>query len=131
MGMEHNKFLTLMLIAIFGGVGCVLRYLISSGLNAWLGKAFPYGTLAVNVIGSFVIGIIFEVALRGSVISPTLRLALTTGFLGGLTTFSTFSFETVELFLNGKHLVALLNIATSLLVCFLSTYLGISLVKQL
>ncbi len=129
--MEQNKFLTLMLIGFFGGVGCVSRYLISSGLNAWLGKAFPYGTLAVNVIGSFVIGIIFEVALRGSVISPTLRLALTTGFLGGLTTFSTFSFETVELLLNGNYFTGILNTVISLVVCFLSTYLGIWLVRQL
>lgn len=120
-----------MLIGIFGGAGCISRYLISSGLNAWLGKAFPYGTLAVNVIGSFIIGIIFEVALGGSVISPTLRLALTTGFLGGLTTFSTFSFETVELLLNGKYLIGALNTLISLVVCFLSTYLGISLVRQL
>jgi CrcB protein len=131
MVMEQNKFLTLMLIGVFGGAGCISRYLISSGLNAWLGKAFPYGTLAVNVIGSFIIGIIFEVALRGSVISPTLRLALTTGFLGGLTTFSTFSFETVELFLNGKYLTGALNTLISLVVGFLSTYLGISLVRQL
>jgi CrcB protein len=131
MVMEQNKFLTLMLIGVFGGAGCISRYLISSGLNAWLGKAFPYGTLAVNMIGSFIIGIIFEVALRGSVISPTLRLALTTGFLGGLTTFSTFSFETVELFLNGNYLTGVLNTLISLVVCFLSTYLGIWLVRQL
>ncbi len=129
--MEQHKILTLLLIGVFGGAGCMSRYLISSGLNAWLGKAFPYGTLAVNVIGSFIIGIIFELALRGSVISPTLRLALTTGFLGGLTTFSTFSFETVELFLNGKYLTGTLNILISLVVCFLSTYLGIWLVRQL
>ncbi len=129
--MEQSKTFTLLLIGLFGGAGCISRYLISSGLNAWLGKAFPYGTLAVNIIGSFIIGIIFEVALRGSVISPTLRIALTTGFLGGLTTFSTFSFETVELLLNGKYFVGFLNIALSLLVCFLATYLGISLVRQL
>ncbi len=129
--MEQHKILTLLLIGVFGGAGCMSRYLISSGLNAWLGKAFPYGTLAVNVIGSFIIGIIFELALRGSVISPTLRLALTTGFLGGLTTFSTFSFETVELFLNGKYLTGALNTLISLVVCFLSTYLGIWLVRQL
>ena len=129
--MEQSKTFTLLLIGLFGGAGCISRYLISSGLNAWLGKSFPYGTLAVNIIGSFIIGIIFEVALRGSVISPTLRIALTTGFLGGLTTFSTFSFETVELLLNGKYFVGFLNIALSLLVCFLATYLGISLVRQL
>ncbi len=129
--MEHSKIFTLFLIGLFGGAGCISRYLIASRLNAWLGKAFPYGTLAVNLIGSFIIGIIFEVALRGSVISPAMRLALTTGFLGGLTTFSTFSFETVELFLNGKYLVGLLNISGSLLLCFLGTYLGIWLVRQL
>ncbi|MFQ3597583.1 MAG: fluoride efflux transporter CrcB [Chloroherpetonaceae bacterium] len=129
--MEQSKIFTILLIGLFGGAGCISRYLISSGLNAWLGKSFPYGTLAVNIIGSFVIGIIFEVALRGSVMSPAMRLALTTGFLGGLTTFSTFSFETVELFLNGKYFVGVLNITGSLLLCFLSTYLGISLVRQL
>lgn len=129
--MEQSKVFTLLLIGLFGAAGCVSRYLISSNLNAWLGKSFPYGTLAVNIIGSFIIGIIFEVALRGSVMSPTLRVALTTGFLGGLTTFSTFSFETVELLLNGKYLVGFLNIAGSLLLSFLSTYLGIVLVRQL
>ncbi|MGQ9806112.1 MAG: fluoride efflux transporter CrcB [Chlorobiales bacterium] len=129
--MEQSKTVMFLLIGLFGGVGCISRYLISSGLNAWLGRAFPYGTLAVNIIGSFIIGIIFEAALRGSVMSPTLRIALTTGFLGGLTTFSSFSFETVELFLNGKYFVGVLNIASSLLLCFLATYLGITLVRQL
>lgn len=129
--MEQSKTVTLLLIGLFGGAGCISRYLISSGLNAWLGKSFPYGTLAVNIIGSFIIGIIFEVAIRGSVVSPAIRLALTVGFLGGLTTFSSFSIETVELFLNGKYLVGVLNIASSLLLCFLATYLGITLVRQL
>lgn len=129
--MEQSKAVVLLLIGLFGGAGCISRYLISSGLNAWLGKSFPYGTLAVNIIGSFIIGIIFEVAIRGSVVLPAIRLALTVGFLGGLTTFSSFSFETVELFLNGKYLVGVLNIASSLLLCFLATYLGITLVRQL
>jgi CrcB protein len=129
--MEQSKTIILLLVGLFGGAGCISRYLISSGLNAWLGKSFPYGTLAVNIIGSFIIGIIFEVAIRGSVVSPAIRLALTAGFLGGLTTFSSFSIETVELFLNGKYLVGVLNVASSLLLCFLATYLGIALVRQL
>jgi CrcB protein len=129
--MEQYKLFTLLLVGLFGGAGCISRYLISSGLNLWLGKAFPFGTLAVNFIGSFIIGFIFEIGIRGSVVSPSMRIALTAGFLGGLTTFSSFSIETVELFLNGKYTLGLLNIAGSLLLCFLSTYLGILLARQL
>lgn len=118
-------------VFFFGAAGCLSRYWLSSILSAHFGKSFPFGTLAVNVIGSLFIGFIAEVAGRESgAVSPILRTALISGFLGGFTTFSAFSLETVQMLSSGKIESALLNIGASLGICFLTTWLGILIGKQ-
>ena len=121
----------LVYIALFGALGCLARYFLSGWVYQLFGRGFPYGTLAVNVIGAFLIGLIMEFSIRSALVSPTLRIALTIGFLGGLTTFSTFSFETFSLLEDGRFLVAFTNILASVVVCLLFTWLGIITVRTL
>ena len=120
-----------MSIAIFGAVGCVTRYYLSGWTYAKLGWGFPWGTLAVNVIGAFIIGLLMELGLRGTLIPANLRVGLTIGFLGGLTTFSTFSYETYKLLETGRILIAFGNVIASVTACLLCTWLGIVVAKAL
>lgn len=90
-----------------------------------LGRGFPYGTFAVNIIGAFLIGFLMETAVRSTAIPQNLRVALTIGFLGGLTTFSTFSYETFRLLEDGEFAVATINVLASVVVCLLCTWVGI------
>lgn len=113
------------LIAGFGGVGCVARYYISGWVYDLLGRDFPYGTLVVNILGAFLIGLIMEFGMRSTALPVSLRSGLTIGFLGGLTTFSTFSYETFRLLEEGDLFVAVANVAASVVVCLFFTWLGI------
>lgn len=122
---------TAILIAIFGAVGCLARYLISGWVYGHLGRAFPYGTLVVNIAGAFLVGLIMELALRSTMISANLRTGLTVGFLGGLTTFSTFSYETFRLLEEGEFVVATANVMVSVVVCLAFTWLGIVAARTL
>ena len=122
---------TVVMIAIFGALGCVSRYYLSGWTYEKLGWGFPWGTLSVNVAGAFIIGLIMELGLRGALIPASLRIALVTGFLGGLTTFSTFSYETFKLLETGRFLVAFSNVIISISVCLLFTWLGIVVAKIL
>lgn len=117
-------------IALFGGAGCVSRYLISGWVYALAGRGLPYGTMAVNIIGSFLLGLITEGALRSTLISPELRMGLTVGFMGGFTTFSTFSFETVRLIEEGSLGAAGINIIINVVVCIMFCFAGIWLARQ-
>lgn len=118
-------------IVLFGALGCLARYFISGWVYQLFGRGFPYGTLAVNVIGAFLIGLLMEFSLRSALVSPTLRTALAIGFLGGLTTFSTFSFETVRLLEEGAFAVALSNALISVVSCLACTWLGIMVARTL
>jgi fluoride exporter len=118
-------------IALFCAGGGLVRYYLSGWVYSLLGRAFPYGTFAVNIIGAYMIGLIMELGLRSTLIPDTLRLGLTVGFLGGLTTFSTFSYETFSLLEDGQFLVAFANILASVAVCLLFTWLGIITVRTL
>jgi fluoride exporter len=118
-------------IALLGGLGCLARYFLSGWVYALLGRGFPYGTLAVNVIGAFLIGLIMEFSIRSALVPPTLRIALTIGFLGGLTTFSTFSFETFRLLEEGAFLVAFGNVLLSVFCCLACTWVGIMVARTL
>lgn len=112
-------------IAFFGALGCVARYFLSGWAYELLGASLPYGTLVVNVVGAFLVGLVMEFSLRSSLISPELRIGLTIGFLGGLTTFSTFSYETFRLLESGQLLQALVNIFSSVAVCLAFTFAGV------
>ena len=94
-----------------GGTGCVARYLVALAVGR---RAFPYATLAVNVVGSFLIAFILELALTRKTIPPNLQLALTTGFMGGFTTYSSFNFETTQLVLGGHPARGLINVGATL-----------------
>jgi len=121
------------LLAIAGGgaLGAVLRFGMSSTIYRILGREFPYGTLAVNVLGSLLMGFLFVVLVERMAISAEWRAALLIGLLGAFTTFSTFSFETLALFENGELFRAFLNIILSVCLCLAATWLGLSLGRQL
>lgn len=118
-------------IALFCAGGGVSRYYLSGWVHSIFGWAFPYGTLAVNVIGAYFIGLIMELGLSGAALPGTLRVGLTAGFMGGLTTFSTFSYETFKLIEAGRFMLAFANIMVSVAVCLLFTWLGIITVRAL
>lgn len=116
---------TAAMIALFCAGGGVTRYYLSLWIHGALGRSFPYGTLAVNVIGAYFIGVFMELGLRPNGFSDPVRLAMTVGFMGGLTTFSTFSYETFTLIEQGRLAVAFLNVVASVAVCLLFTWLGV------
>jgi CrcB protein len=123
--------LTVITIAIFGAAGCLARYFLSIWVHDSLGRAFPYGTLCVNIAGAFLIGFVMEFAIRSTHLSANLRTGITIGFLGGLTTFSTFSYETFRLLEDGKFMVAFGNVLVSVVACLIFTFLGIAAVRAL
>lgn len=118
-------------IALFCAGGGLTRYYLSSWVYSLLGRAFPYGTFLVNIIGAYCIGLIMELGLRSTVLSDTLRIGLTVGFMGGLTTFSTFSYETFKLLEDGQFAMAFTNVLASVAVCLLCTWLGIVTIRSL
>jgi len=118
-------------VAVCGAAGCLSRYYLSAWVYGLLGRDFPYGTFVVNILGAFIIGFLMEFGIRSILVPPTLRVGLTVGFLGGLTTFSTFSYETFRLIEEGELLVAFTNVALSVLVCLVFTWTGIFAARQL
>jgi CrcB protein len=114
----------LLIISVGGAIGSGARYLLCTWALAVLGAAFPYGTLAVNAIGSFLICAIMHLGVSANVISPTLRLFLTTGIMGGFTTYSTFDYETYRYTQQGAYALAALNIGLTLVVCFVAGTAG-------
>lgn len=116
----------LIVVALGGALGAVFRFLVSSGVYQWLGRGFPYGTLAVNVIGSFLIGLLTEALIVQRVaISMEYRAAILVGFLGSFTTFSTFSLETLFLLEQGNLTKAALNVLISVCTCVFVVWLGL------
>lgn len=118
-------------VGLGGFVGAGLRYLISVSVPKLLGTQLPYGTLFVNVIGGLLIGFIMEFSMATDFISPNLRLFLATGMMGGLTTFSTFSYETISLFSDGSYMLGTLNTCLNLILSFLGVIIGRFLVSQI
>ena len=118
-------------IGLLGAMGCLARYFLSGWVYGIFGRFFPYGTFVVNILGAFLIGLIMEIGLRSTLIPPTLRVGLTIGFLGGLTTFSTFSYETFRLLEDGEFLIATTNVMLSVLVCLVFTWVGIYTARYL
>jgi CrcB protein len=116
----------LLLIAVGGAIGTVLRYLTSVVAARWLGAEFPYGTLIVNVSGAFVIGLVQELGTETTLVPDSVRLFLTTGMMGGLTTYSTFSFETVRLMEANAWHQAWLNVVVTTTVCLGLCFLGVA-----
>ena len=115
-------------VGIGSCIGGILRYLLSQLIQAKFLSTFPFGTLSVNIIGCFLIGLVFGFSER-SYISMEWRLFLVTGLLGGFTTFSSFSNETIALIRDGQNWLALSYIASSVIVGLVATFAGISIIK--
>jgi len=112
-------------IGLAGAMGAMLRYLITQGVTGVLGRGFPFGTLIVNVLGSFLIGVLFVVFWERVEAGELLRLILVVGLLGSLTTFSAFSLDTWMLVQQGAFLKAGANVLGNVALCLAATWLGI------
>jgi CrcB protein len=115
---------SLLWVFIGGGLGSSARYLMGVFLGRILGTDFPWGTFAVNALGSFLLALILTWALSGGQMSNGLKLALTTGFMGGFTTYSTFSHEVFSFFEKGQWGTGALYLAATVVICLVGTGLG-------
>lgn len=118
--MEH-----ILSIGIGGAIGAVLRYCMGNILTKVLGSSFPYGTFCINIIGCFFMGLLMTIIVDKGLLSPTWRLFLCVGLLGGFTTFSSFSYEALTLLQEGNLLFALLYAGGSVCLGILAAFLGI------
>jgi fluoride exporter len=123
--------LRFILICLAGAIGTGARYLVTVGASKAIGPTLPYGTLIVNVVGCFLISAVAEVALMTTLLSDTARLTLTTGFLGGLTTYSSFNFETTRLLTEGHWRAGIVNLGVTVLGCFAAGLLGLAAARRL
>ena len=111
-------------VALGGAAGSALRYIIASGIQARSAGTFPLGTLIVNISGSILLGLVLRYGLEAPAISPEVRALLTTGVIGGYTTFSTFSYETAALIEEGDWRRAALYVGLSVVISLAGTFLG-------
>ncbi len=118
-------------VGICGVFGCVARYWLSSWIHQLVARPIPFGTLAVNVGGSLLIGLLMGGDLHHPFLGGNLRVGLAVGFLGGFTTFSTFSYETVRLLENGSVGAAFFNVLLNVILCLLAAWVGIIVARQL
>ncbi len=115
-----------LLIGLGGGLGSIARYLTALAAARWLGLEFPYGTLIVNVVGAFLIGLVQELALDSLLVPESMRLFLVTGVLGGFTTYSAFSYETVRLVQMEAWGRAIVNVGLTTTVCLILCVIGMA-----
>ncbi len=121
--MQHMR--TVLAVALAGALGALARW----SIGAWFGHrfpSFPWGTMVINVSGSFILGVMFAVLVERNIGSTTLRVALMTGLMGAYTTFSTFSLETFRLFEDGATGSALANIGFSVVLGLVGVWLGVT-----
>ncbi len=122
-------FQTLIHVALGGAIGASLRYLTNVGVMRWIGPGFPYATVFVNVVGSFVMGVIVVVLAKkgGTAYAPFLM----TGILGGFTTFSAFSLDTLTLWERGQHGLAVAYVGASVILSLTAIVAGLSVARAL
>lgn len=118
-------------IATGGAIGALMRFWVSSGVYALMGRAFPWGTLAVNVLGSLAMGFLYILLLERLTVGPEVRALLLIGLLGAFTTFSTFSIETLNLIEQADYFKAVLNMLISVIACVAAVWVGVILARQL
>jgi fluoride exporter len=116
-------------VAIGGALGSVTRYGVALLLPTVAGK-FPWPTFIVNLLGSFLIGVVYVVIVEKQMLSPEMRLWLMTGFLGGFTTFSSFSLETLQLWQQGQVVQALIYVISSVVLCLIAVAIAVTLTQK-
>ena len=119
------------IVFVGAGIGGVVRYFGSNFVYRFLPPTFPYGTLFVNVLGSFIIGIVMYYLNTNELITPNTRIFLTTGFCGGLTTFSTFALETIDFMKDREYLYAGLNVLVNVFLTLLALFVAYKISKLL
>lgn len=122
---------TVIAIALGGALGAVGRYALSSQITHWIGPGFPWGILLVNVIGCFVMGVIAELGALTLNLSPEMRAFLTTGILGGFTTFSAFALDSAVMIERGDWMATAAYVAASVLGSIAALFLGLAVVRGL
>ena len=118
-------------VAIGGALGCVSRYYLTAFIQQRAGPSFPAGTLLINITGSFLLGFIMRYALQSGVVSAETRMLLTSGFCGGYTTFSTYSYETAMMLDDGEYGRAALYVGSSVVLALAGTLLGFAAANRL
>lgn len=121
--------LKVIVVAIGGSIGAAARYLVSTWAAERFGSDFPYGTLIVNVVGCFIIGAFMVLVTERVIANPYWRLLVAVGFLGGLTTFSSFGYETLKLMQDAQFQWAAYNILGNLILGFFATWLGMTVAR--
>ena len=120
---------TLILVALGGGIGSMLRYLTTIIIQKYYAAVFPLATLAANIIGCLAVGIIMGLLQKNQLENSTMRWLLVTGFCGGYTTFSAFGYENITMMQNGQFGTAFFYIASSIIIGLLAVFAGLLLVK--
>ncbi len=118
-------------IAAGGALGALLRFWVSTGVYAWLGRGFPYGTLAVNVAGSLAMGFLYILMIERMSLGAEWRAFMLVGLLGAFTTFSTFSIETLNLLEQADYAKAFINMTLSVVACVAAAFVGVLIARQL
>ena len=126
-----KPFVSFVIIALGGAAGSVARYALSEWVRAWLGAGFPYGTIMVNVLGSFAMGVTAHLARATSLLPPAVALGLTTGLLGGFTTYSTFNDDTLRLLTEGAFGRAALNMGVTLFAGLAAGFAGLFVARYI
>lgn len=120
-----------LIVGAGGFIGAIARFAVASWIGQQWGRSFPLGTFAVNVSGSFLIGLLMSLFTERFMVAPQLRLLLVVGFLGAYTTFSTFEYETGALIKDSEWLIALANIVFSVVAGFAALKLGEVIAKSI
>ncbi len=127
----NSSIKTLIIVFAGSGIGGVVRYSMQSWLSRIYPFSFPFGTFTVNLIGCLLIGLFYALSEKGNLLTPEWRIALTTGFCGGFTTFSTFAYENMNLLRTGDYLYFGLYTAGSVVLGIAAVFLGIVTVKYI
>ncbi len=120
---------TMLLVGLGGFLGSVSRFLVGQGLHRLFDTVFPIGTMTVNIVGSFIIGIVYSLAERDNLINPEMRMFLAVGFCGGFTTFSSFAFDKLNLLKDSGFLYLSVYVAGSVFLGLIAVYLGTQIHK--
>ncbi|MCG6201673.1 fluoride efflux transporter CrcB [Psychromonas antarctica] len=126
----NNIITNVALVACGGALGAALRYLIAIGMLSLFGKGFPFATLTVNILGALIMGSIFQLVQQETITASPWWPLIGVGFLGALTTFSTFSMDNLLLLQQGELIKTMLNIGLNVVVCIIAAYVGTLLVLK-